>query len=228
MSFMFEISFSEEQEQYLNNTPSLDNKYIEHNTKKCLQTETMLLQQTSLSFSFISNQTNLYKSLYDEKCNELLNMEKEFETLHESVSKMLDDAKEVKHSLEIQVKKLKEFSAFIFDLYKNKQFQSLDYVMNFISQNNTIFTLNNNNINNSINTNRKNLSQMFNDIDNQKDYIQKETIINFDENFWETNEDSNYCLTNKRNNNTCNKYLNVNNFNEQILLDKVNSFLIGL
>jgi hypothetical protein len=155
-------------------------------------------------------------------------MEREFETLHESVSKMLDDAKEVKHSLEIQVKKLKEFSAFIFDLYKNKQFQSLDYVMNFISQNNTIFTLNNNNINNSINTNRKNLSQMFNDIDNQKDYIQKETIINFDENFWETNEDSNYCLTNKRNNNTCNKYLNVNNFNEQILLDKVNSFLIGL
>ena len=226
MSFMFEISFSEEQEQYPNNTSSLDNKYIEHDTKKCLQTETTSLQQTSVSFSFISNQTNLYKSLYDEKCNELLNMEREFETLHESVSKMLDDAKEVKHSLEIQVNKLKEFSAFIFDLYQNKQFQSLDYVINFISQNNTIFTLNN--INNNINTNRKNLSQMFNDIDNQKDYIQKETTINFDENFWETNEDINYCLTNNRNNINNNKYLNGNNFNEQILLDKVNSFLIGL
>ena len=223
---MFEISFSEEQEQYPNNTSSLDNKYIEYDTKKCLQTETTSLQQTSVSFSFISNQTNLYKSLYDEKCNELLNMEREFETLHESVSKMLDDAKEVKHSLEIQVNKLKEFSAFIFDLYQNKQFQSLDYVINFISQNNTIFTLNN--INNNINTNRKNLSQMFNDIDNQKDYIQKETTINFDENFWETNEDINYCLTNNRNNINNNKYLNGNNFNEQILLDKVNSFLIGL
>ena len=219
---MFEISFSEEQEQHLHNT-SLDQNYIEHTTKKCLQTETLLLQQTSLSFSFISNQTNLYKSLYDEKCNELLNMEKEFETLHESVSKMLDDAKEVKHSLEIQVNKLKEFSAFIFDLYQNKQFQSLDYVINFISQNNTIFTLNNNN---SINTNRKNLSQIFNDIDNvhQNEFIQKETIINFDENFWETNGESNYCLPNKRNDS--NKYLNVNRFNEQMLLDKVNSFLI--
>jgi hypothetical protein len=66
---------------------------------------------------------------------------------------------------------------------------------------------------------------MFNDIDNQNAFIQKETIINFDENFWETNEDSNYCLTSKRINNN-NHYLNVNRFNEQILLDKVNSFLI--
>lgn len=218
MSLKFEISFSEEQNQYSKNK-KINTKQINNNSIQLLNKNTFSYQQI-ISFSFISSQANLYKSIYNEKCAELIHMEKEFETLHESISKMLENAKEVKNSLEIQVNQLKEFTSFVFDLYQNKQYYILDYIVMFISQNKTIFNINKAN-------NSKNLTQIGKDIDmKRKKNFGIENNINVDEDFWDTNDD--ICSFTRMTNKKLIKgdKSNFVNISENMVLEKMKYFLI--
>ena len=135
MSISYEISLTEEQ---FSDCTTVDSK----------EKDLLLSRKNSKFPNFfpISNnsfviraETKNYRTLYQEKCKSLENLEKEFNKLHESVSSLIENAKNVNNNYTSQISHLKDLVVFILDEYNNQNNQSIDYIINFIQNNNTIF-----------------------------------------------------------------------------------------
>ena len=138
MSISYEISLTEEQ---FSDCTTVDSK----------EKDVLLSRKNSKFPNFfpISNnsfiiraETKNYRILYQEKCKSLENLEKEFNKLHESVSSLIENAKNVNNNYTSQISHLKDLVVFILDEYNNQNNQSIDYIINFIQNNNTIFQKN--------------------------------------------------------------------------------------
>lgn len=138
MSISYEISLTEEQ---FSDCTTVDSK----------EKDLLLSRKNSKFQNFfpISNnsfviraETKNYRTLYQEKCKSLENLEKEFNKLHESVSSLIENAKNVNNNYTSQISHLKDLVVFILDEYNNQNNQSIDYIINFIQNNNTIFQKN--------------------------------------------------------------------------------------
>lgn len=206
MSISYEISLTEEQ---FSDCTTIDSK-----GKDLLLS---IKNSKSSNYFHISNNSFViqaenknYQTLYEEKCKSLENLEKEFNKLHESVSSLIENAKNVNNNYTSQINHLKDLVVFILDEYNKQNNQSIDYIINFIQNNKTIFQK-------KKEENNKNCQ-----------------IIKYDDDFWEINNDNkqNYekkIIFDKKNISNINKQ-NVTFFMtkelENFLYEKMKSFVL--
>lgn len=207
MSISYEISLTEEQ---FSDCTTVDSKEKDLLLSRKSSKSPNIYHITNNSFVIQAENKN-YQTLYEEKCKSLENLEKEFNKLHESVSSLIENAKNVNNNYTSQISHLKDLVVFILDEYNNKNNQSIDYIINFIQNNNTIFK-------------------------KKKEENKNSQIIKYDDDFWEikndNNESQNYekkIIFDKKKLSNINKQ-NVNFFMtkelENFLYEKMKSFVL--
>ena len=93
--------------------------------------------------------------------------------MQDSVSRLLTNAKLVNKTHQEQISKFSQFSMFILDQYQLNNHQSIDYMIDFIKTNNTVFSL-------DYYTHEKQKEIVYDDSfwDNSKVYNSKRNFIN--------------------------------------------------
>ena len=86
-------------------------------------------------------QHDYHNDYYHLKYVELQHMKDEFEQLRRSVRSLIQHGKEVSHSTDEHIQKLKEFVNFILEQLQLKQYHTLNYICEYIRNNKTIFKL---------------------------------------------------------------------------------------
>lgn len=202
MSISYEISLTEEQ---FSDCTTIDSKEKDQlqNQKSTKQNSLFAICSSGLE---IEGEENNFYSLYVDKCKALQRLESEFNKLHQSVSSLIDNAKIVNNTHQEQIDKLKELVVFILDEFKKKKNESIEYIAEFIDNNNTVFKA--------------------------KD-INEEKEIQFDNDFWESGKsEDNEMLSNMLKNSKTTilkekkKIFYMSKELEMFLYDKMKSFML--
>ena len=135
MSISYEISLTEEQ---FSDCTTIDSKEKDQllNAKNTKANSSYVISSSRFE---IKGEENSFYSLYLDKCKALQRLESEFNKLHQSVSSLIDNAKIVNNTHQEQIDKLKELVVFILDEFKKKKNESIEYIADFIENNNTVF-----------------------------------------------------------------------------------------
>ena len=135
MSISYEISLTEEQ---FSDCTTIDSKEKDQllNAKNTKANSSYVISSSRFE---IKGEENSFYSLYLDKCKALQRLESEFNKLHKSVSSLIDNAKIVNNTHQEQIDKLKELVVFILDEFKKKKNESIEYIADFIENNNTVF-----------------------------------------------------------------------------------------
>ena len=135
MSISYEISLTEEQ---FSDCTTIESKEKDQllNAKNTKANSSYVISSSRFE---IKGEENSFYSLYLDKCKALQRLESEFNKLHQSVSSLIDNAKIVNNTHQEQIDKLKELVVFILDEFKKKKNESIEYIADFIENNNTVF-----------------------------------------------------------------------------------------
>jgi len=115
--------------------------------KQFLQKEenSKILKQFNYSDNKYNNEANYflqyeyYKQLYLDKCNELEEMQKKFEEISNNFNLVFDNMNKYQNCLLEDNKSLKDILNFTLESYSQRQFECLNYIIEYVNKNETFF-----------------------------------------------------------------------------------------